>query len=133
MAVEFHAHTRQPRVCRLEDFSDWKSPEACCFPSTQLVFAVESGIFRLWSSPVETCLSMFDCVSLISGYWAICWRRWTERVRTVSPLRLTSVPAIVFCLVVGVTFLLVAGVFLLWFFLCCCFSFLAVHHTLRHT
>ena len=45
---------------------------------------------------------MFDCVSLISGYWAICWRRWTERVRTVSPSRLTSVPAIVFCSVVGV-------------------------------
>ena len=43
---------------------------------------------------------MYDCVSLISGYWAICWRRWTERVRT----RLTSVPAIVFCLVVGVCF-----------------------------
>ena len=73
-------------------------------PSTQLVFAVESGIFRLWLSPVETCLGMYDCVSLISGYWAICWRRWTERVRTVSPSRLTSVPAIVFCLVVGVGF-----------------------------
>ena len=62
------------------------------------------GIFRLWLSPVETCLGMYDCVSLISGYWAIYWRRWTERVRTVSPSRLTSVPAIVFCLVVGVGF-----------------------------
>ena len=61
-------------------------------------------MFRLWSSPVETCLGIFDCVSLISGYWAICWRRWTERVRTVSPSRLTSVPACVFCLVVGVGF-----------------------------
>ena len=76
---------------------------------------MESGIFRVWLSPVETCLGMYDCVSLISGYWAICWRRWTECVRTVSPSRLTSVPAIVFCLVVGVVFV---G--------CCCFLVLVL-------
>ena len=92
------------RTHGLPMIADWKCPEACCFPSTQCAFAVESGIFRLCSSPVETCLGMFDSVSLISGYWAICWRRWTERVRTVSPSRLTSVPASVFCLVVGVGF-----------------------------
>ena len=78
-------------------------------------------------SPVETCLGMYDCVSLISGYWAICWRRRTERVRTVSPSRLTSVPAIVLCLVVGVGFCF-------WFLFCVVVSlFSLVHHTLRHT
>ena len=68
---------------------------------------------------------MYDCVSLISGYWAICWRRSSERVRTVSPSRLTSVLAMVLCLVVGVGFLWLVGVFLLWLFFCCCFSVLA--------
>ena len=74
---------------------------------------MESGRFRLWLSPVETCLGRYDCVSLISGYWASCWRRWTECVRTVSPSRLTSVPAIVCCLVVGVGF-------------CCCWCLLVL-------
>ena len=76
---------------------------------------------------------MYDCVSLISGYWAICWRRCTERVRTVSPSRLTSVLAMVLCLVVGVGF----G----WWLVFSCFGFSCVvvslfspvHHTLRHT
>ena len=47
---------------------------------------------------------MYDCVSLISGFWAICLRRSNERVRTVSPSRLTSVLAMVLCLVLGVGF-----------------------------
>ena len=83
--------------------------------------------------PVETCLGMYDCVLLISGYWAICWRRSTERVRTVSLSRLTSVLAMVLCLVVGVGF---CG----WFVFSCfggsCVVvslFSLVHHTLRHT
>ena len=50
--------------------------------------------------------------------------RSTERVRTVSPSRLTSVLATVLC-GVGCWFLLLVGVFLLWFFLSCCVSFLA--------
>ena len=82
---------------------------------------------------VETCLGMYDCVSLISGYWAICLRRSTERVRTVSPSRLTSVLATVLCLVLGVGFCC-------WLVFSCfgssclvVFLFSPVHHTLRHT
>ena len=74
---------------------------------------------------METCLGMYDCVSLISGYWAICLRRSTERVRTVSPSRLTSVLATVLCLVLGVGFCCWLVFFLLWFFLSCCVSVLA--------
>ena len=61
---------------------------------------------------------MYDCVLLISGYWAICWRRSTELVRTVSLSRFTSVLAMVLCFVVGVGFV-VGLCFLLWLFLCC--------------
>ena len=84
-------------------------------------------------SPDETCLGMYDCVLLISGYWAICWRRSTERVRTVSLSRLTSVLAMVLCLVVGVGF---CGWFVFSCFGCSCVVvslFSLVHHTLRHT
>ena len=84
-------------------------------------------------SPVETCRGMYDCVSLVSGYWAICLRRSTERVRTVSPSRLTSVLATVLCLVLGVGFCC-------WLVFSCfvssclvVFLFSLVHHTLRHT
>ena len=76
---------------------------------------------------------MYDCVSLISGYWAICLRRSTERVRTVSPSRLTSALAMVLCLVLGVGFCC-------WLVFSCFGSsclvvslFSLVHHTLRHT
>ena len=69
-----------------------------------MFFAMESCIFGQWLSPDETCLGMYDCVLLISGYWAMWWRRSTERVRTVSLSRFTSVLAMVFCLVVGVGF-----------------------------
>ena len=86
---------------------------------------MESGLFRLWLSPDETCLGMYDCVLLISGYWAICWRRSTERVRAVSLSRFTSVLAMVLCLVVGCWFLWLVCVVLLWLFLCCCVSVLA--------
>ena len=75
---------------------------------------------------METCLGIYDCVSLISGYWAICLRRSTERVRTVSPSRLTSIGAgDGFVFGVGCWLLLLVGVFLLWFFLSCCVSLLA--------
>ena len=94
---------------------------------------MESGLFRLWLSPDETCLGMYDCVLRISGYWAICWRRSTERVRAVSLSRFTSVLAMVLCLVVGVGF---CGWFVLSCFGCSCVVvslFSLVHHTLRHT
>ena len=58
-----------------------------------MFFAMESSIFGQWLSPDETCLGMYDCVLLISGYWAMWWRRSTERVRTVSLSRFTSVLA----------------------------------------
>ena len=76
---------------------------------------------------------MYDCVLLISGYWAICWRRRTDRVRTVSLSRFTSVLAMVLCLVVGVGF---CGWFVLSFFGCFCVvvpRFSLAHHMLRHT
>ena len=94
-----------------------------------MFFAMESGIFGLWLSPDETCLGMYDCVLLISGYWAMWWRRSTERVRTVSLSRFTSVLAMVFCLVVGVGFVFSC-------FGCSCVvvsRFSLVHHMLRHT
>ena len=60
-------------------------------------------------------------------------RRSTERVRTVSPSRLTSVLATVLCLVLGVGFCC-------WLVFSCfgssclvVFLFSLVHHTLRHT
>ena len=99
----------------------------------QIFFAMESDIFGLWLSPDETCLGMYDCVLLVSGYWTMWWRRNTERVRTVSLSRFTSVLAMVFCLVVGVGF--VFGLcFLVWLFACVFVSCLSpMHHMLRHT
>ena len=92
------------RTHGLPMMTDWKSLSASSVPSIQMFFAMESGIFGQWLSPDETCLGMYDCVLLISGYWAMWWRRSTERVRTVSLSRFTSVLAMVFCLVVGVGF-----------------------------
>ena len=80
---------------------------------------MESGLFGLWLSPDETCLGMYDCVLLVSGYWTMWWRRNTERVRTVSLSRFTSVLAMVFCLVVGVGF--VFGLCFLGLVVCLCF------------
>ena len=82
---------------------------------------------------METCLGIYDCVSLISGYWAICLRRSTERVRTVSPSRLTSVLATVLCLVLGVG---CCGWLVFSCFGSSClvvFLYSLVHHTPRHT
>ena len=94
---------------------------------------MENEIFVLWLLPDETCLGRYDCVLLISGYWSVWWRRYAERVRTVSLSRFTSVLAIFVCLVVGVGF-----VFGLCFLgsvacLCCCVLASLVHHMLRHT
>ena len=86
---------------------------------------MESGIFGQWLSPDETCLGMYDCVLLISGYWAMWWRRSTERVRTVSLSRFTSVLAMVFCLVVGVGFVFGLCFLGLVVCLCCCVSVFA--------
>ena len=81
---------------------------------------MESGIFGLWLSPDETCLGMYDCVLLISGYWTMWWRRNSERVRTVSLSRFTSALAMVFCLVVGVGFVFGLCFLGLVVCLCCC-------------
>ena len=86
----------------------------------QIFFAMESGIFGLWLSPDETCLGMYDCVLLVSWYWTMWWRRNTERVRTVSLSRFTSVLAMVFCLVVGVGFVFGLCFLGLVVCLCCC-------------
>ena len=94
---------------------------------------MESGIFGLWLSPDETCLGMYDCVLLVSGYWTMWWRRNTERVRSVSLSRFTSVLAMVFVLL-WVLVLCLVCVFLVWLFACVVVSCLSpVHHMLRHT
>ena len=80
---------------------------------------MESDIFGQWLSPDETCLGMYDCVLLISGHWAMWWRRNTERVRTVSLSRFTSVLAMVF-FVVGVGFVFGLCFLGLVVCLCCC-------------
>ena len=85
----------------------------------QIFLAMESGMFGLWLSPDETCLGMYDCVLLVSGYY-MWWRRNTERVRTVSLSRFTSVLAMVFCLVVGVGFVFGLCFLGLVVCLCCC-------------
>ena len=94
---------------------------------------MESGIFGLWLSPDETCLGMYDCVLLFSGYWAIWWRRSTERVRTVSLSRFTAVLAMVLCLVVGVGFVFglcfLALVVLL--LLCLCFRLCTIRSVIH--
>ena len=64
---------------------------------------------------------MYDCVSLISGYWAICLRRSKDRFTFTSHLGAGDG----FVFGVGCWFLLLVGVFLLWFFLSCCVSVLA--------
>ena len=81
----------------------------------------------------DACLGMYDCISLISGYWAICLWRSTERVRNVSPSRLTSVLATVLCLVLGVGFC--CWLVFSCFGASCLVVFLSslVHLTLRHT
>ena len=78
-------------------------------------------------------LGMYNCISLISGYWAVCLWRSTERVRNVSPSRLTSVLATVLCLVLGVGFC--CWLVFSCFGASCLVVFLSslVHHTLRHT
>ena len=53
------------------------------------------------------------------------WRRSTERVRTVSLSRSTSVLAMVFCLVVGVGFVFGLCFLGLVVCLCCCVSVFA--------
>ena len=82
---------------------------------------------------MDACLGMYDCISLTSGYWAICLWRSTERVRNVSPSRLTSVLATVLCLVLGVGFC--CWLVFSCFGASCLVVFLSslVHHTLRHT
>ena len=95
---------------------------------------MESDIFGQWLSPDETCLGMYDCVLLISGYWAMWWRRSTERVRTVSLSRFTSVLAMVFFVWLWVLGLCLVCVFLVWLFAFVVVSwFSLVHHMLRHT
>ena len=94
---------------------------------------MESEIFGLWLLPDETCLGMYDCVLLISGYWTMWWRRNTERVRTVSLSRFTSVLAMFFVWL-WVLGLCLVCVFLVWLFACVVVSwFSLVHHMLRHT
>ena len=90
-----------------------------------------SGSFLLFFT-LKAC-EVSDCISLISGYWAICLWRSTERVRNVSPSRLTSVLATVLCLVLGVGFC--CWLVFSCFGASCLVVFLSslVHHTLRHT
>ena len=109
------------------------SLEASCRPIRTDCLCKEEWYFWLWVSPVDACLGMYDCISLISGYWAICLWRSTERVRNVSPSRLTSVLATVLCLVLGVGFC--CWLVFSCFGASCLVVFLSslVHHTLRHT
>ena len=109
------------------------SLEASCRPIHTDCLCKEEWYFWLWVSPVDACLGMYDCISLISGYWAICLWRSTERVRNVSPSRLTSVLATVLCLVLGVGFC--CWLVFSCFGASCLVVFLSslVHHTLRHT
>ena len=96
-------------------------------PAIVLCLVVSVG-FCCWL--VSSC---FGSSCVVVSLFSICWRRRTERVRTVSPSRLTSVPAIVWCLVVGVGFScwLVSSCFGSSCVVVSLFSL--VHHTLRHT
>ena len=93
---------------------------------TEASLKVGAG-FRSTESPLLSG-TITDC-----GYWAICLWRSTERVRNVSPSRLTSVLATVLCLVLGVGFC--CWLVFSCFGASCLVVFLSslVHHTLRHT